>query len=260
MRGPHSELSDLASIKGATSENHTKLTLSTHLTATRPPLPGALPRPLRALRECGRCLGDGLGGRAVGSSDGPLAPGQCNLRGIACEAGRNQQPVLCTNGLTNQTALQGYQPARIHVTQSQAEHFDAVCPPHPPVGTMSISSFVPSGRYRTPTPTTPLSAPICTCCLATIKRGDWAKSATSQRGKAMNIYRPPDCAITDSELATIGLHGGRDVRMCQRCERVVCEGHSVILKDPLEPQILCSLCAKIVLKQNDISISTRRYY
>ena len=76
----------------------------------------------------------------------------------------------------------------------------------------------------------------------------------------MNIYRPPDCAIPASEFAAIGLHGGRDVRMCQRCERVVCEGHSVILRDSPEPQIFCSRCAKLVLKQSDISVSARRYY
>ena len=63
----------------------------------------------------------------------------------------------------------------------------------------------------------------------------------------MNIYRPPDCAIPHSEFAEIGLHGGRDVRMCQRCERVVCEGHSVIIQE-LEPQILCSPCAKLILR------------
>ena len=76
----------------------------------------------------------------------------------------------------------------------------------------------------------------------------------------MNIYRPPGCAIPDSEFKTIGLHGGRDVRTCQRCERIVCEGHSVILHDSVEPLILCSLCANLVLKQSDISVSTRRYY
>lgn len=63
----------------------------------------------------------------------------------------------------------------------------------------------------------------------------------------MNIYRPYNCKFSDSDLMKFGLHGGREIRECQRCEQLVCEAHSVIVQDLYDRNILCSLCSKLVL-------------
>ena len=55
-----------------------------------------------------------------------------------------------------------------------------------------------------------------------------------------------NCSLRDSDLLKYGLHGGREIGNCQRCERSVCEAHSVISREFYDRLVFCSRCSALV--------------
>lgn len=64
----------------------------------------------------------------------------------------------------------------------------------------------------------------------------------------MRIYETYNCDIADSDLVKYGLHGGHTIRDCQRCEQLVCEAHSIIIRDLYDRLILCSRCSALAVR------------